>query len=359
MNAPAAPTTLPSLRDKVTTVRDLFLANREQIQMALPRHLNAERMIRVAMTSFSTTPKLMDCTPRSLLGAVIQCAQLGLEPGLLGHAYLIPFWNSKARAMEVQLIVGYRGLLQLARRSGEISTIVAHEVRQGDRFTYHYGLTPALQHGPSEAAERQQAAITHFYAVARLKDGGSQFEVMTRAEIDAHRDRYSRAAKDGPWVTNYAEMGLKTVLRRLAKLLPCSIELQQAVVLDEHAEQQIPQDLGALVEPEDAADNGRAAVVPGKALDRLAETLETPEGETATAEAPEPTQADQDAAERAVLVDAIRALIKELQLRPEFVKGYTVRYCGVPDYTLPTIALVALSDLKAGLEKIKAGAKGR
>lgn len=252
---------VPALRDKVTTIRSLMETNKAAFVAALPRHMNADRLIRVALTSFNLTPKLLDCTPRSLLGAVIQCAQLGLEPGVLGHAYLIPYGK------DVQLVIGYKGLIQLSRRSGEISTIAAHEVCAKDRFSYQYGLDPKLVHIPSEEADRGE--ITHFYAVVRLKDGGAQFEVMTKGHVDAHRDRYSRAAKQGPWVTEYPEMGKKTVLRRVLKLSPASIEIQHAVDLDEKAELQLPQNLGDLsgLAPEDDDQGGK--------LDQLAEQLKS------------------------------------------------------------------------------------
>lgn len=263
MSTTTAPGAVPALRDRVSTIRQLMETNKAAFVAALPRHMNADRLIRVALTSFNLTPKLLDCTPRSLLGAVIQCAQLGLEPGVLGHAYLIPYGK------DVQLVIGYKGLIQLSRRSGEISTIAAHEVCAKDRFSYEYGLAPKLTHVPSEDADR--GAITHFYAVVRLKDGGAQFEVMTKAQVDGHRDRYSRAAKQGPWVTEYPEMGKKTVLRRVLKLSPSSIEIQHAVELDERAELQLPQHLGELsgLPPEDEA---------GK-LDQLSDTLEQRQGE--------------------------------------------------------------------------------
>ena len=256
-------TQLAPLKDKITTIRGLMETNKAAFVAALPRHMNADRLIRVALTSFNLTPKLLECTPRSLLGAVIQCAQLGLEPGVLGHAYLIPYGK------DVQLVIGYKGLIQLARRSGEISTVTAHEVYSKDKFSYQYGLDPKLIHIPSEEAQRGD--ITHFYAVVKLKDGGAQFEVMTRAQVDAHRDRYSRAAKQGPWVTEYPEMGKKTVLRRVLKLSPASIEMQQAIDMDEKAELQLPQGLGELSGLPPEEDPGAT----GGALDKLTETIET------------------------------------------------------------------------------------
>lgn len=259
MSTPAGPengTKLPSLREKGTTIKELLVSNSEQIKMALPRFLPLDRLIRTALTVIATTPGLLDCHPRSLLGAVIQCAQLGLEPGVLGQAYLIPFKNTRTGRTDVQFIPGYRGLLALARRTGDISTVQAHVVRGKDQFDYRYGTDPMLEHKP--AADPGDSAITHIYAVIKLKDGAVQFDVMTKSEMDAHRDRYSRAAKAGPWVTAWEEMAKKTVLRRLLKLAPASIEMQTALVLDEKAEYQLPQGLDALPEglPDEEGDAG-------------------------------------------------------------------------------------------------------
>ena len=262
---------LVSTKDKVTTIRELVLTNRDQIQMALPKFLNVDRLVRMFFTSLSTTPKLIDCTPRSLMGFLIQCAQLGLEPGpQLGLIYPVPFYNSRARANEVQVIVGYRGLVSLARRSGEISTIMAHEVYSKDKFEYEYGSKPFVTHKPSGEAER--GAITHFYDIVSLKDGAFMFDVMSKGEVDAHRDRYSRAAKDGPWVTNYTEMGKKTPLRRTLKLCPAAIEMQHAITLDERAELQLPQDLGVGMEIKGLAAEEEPAA--GGALEALTDSIE-------------------------------------------------------------------------------------
>ena len=235
-------TEIQTLKQKTLTVRDLLLNNKDQIQAALPRHMTVDRMIRVAFTSINLTPKLLDCSPRSLLAAVMQAAQLGLEPGILGMVHLVPFKE------QVQLIIGYKGLLRLSRNSREISTIFAQTVYAKDLFHYQFGTDPKIVHEP---AAGDRGAPIYYYAVCRLKDGGVQFEVMSHREIEEHRNRYSRAAKQGPWVTEFDEMAKKTVLRRLCKVLPASIELQTAVALDERAEIQLPQDLpDVLGEPE-------------------------------------------------------------------------------------------------------------
>jgi recombination protein RecT len=223
----------------------------QQIKAALPRHMTAERMARIATTELRKTPKLMACTPMSFLGAVIQCAQLGLEPGnALGHAYILPYDKRKKEggewktvATEAQLIIGYRGMIDLARRSGQILSLSAQAVYAGDTFECVFGLDPTLKHVPDfDNADRAKPEQLRFvYAVAKLKDGGTQFAVMSRAEIAAIRTR-SKAAQDGPWVTDFEAMALKTVIRRLFKYLPVSIELQTAVALDERADAGLPQD---------------------------------------------------------------------------------------------------------------------
>lgn len=209
-----------------------FLASRQrQIEAALPKHLTADRLSRIALTAIRRTPKLMEADVASLFGAIMQCAQLGLEPGTRAH--LVPFWNGRQSRYEVNFIPDYRGLIDLARRSGQIGPFYAFAVREHDAFTYSLGLNPDLVHVP---AESNRGEITHFYAVARAKDNSwSQFDVMTREQVDAIRDR-SKAKDSGPWVTDYEPMGCKTVVRRLCKFLPASVEILQAVQADEAAE---------------------------------------------------------------------------------------------------------------------------
>lgn len=236
---------LVTVSQKAANLREMLTARKSELQAALPRHLTADKMLRLTFTACTKNPKLLECSPASVYGAVLQCAQLGLEPDLLGQAYLVPFYNSKKKQFEVQLIPGYLGLLTLARRSGQIASIEARVVREGDLFEYEFGLTPKLKHKPEPKAEGD---ITHVYAIARFMHGGEpSWEVMTGAEVELHRGR-SRAAESGPWVTDWPAMALKTVLRKLAKLLPASVELQTAVQLDEAADAGLPQDLPTIAE---------------------------------------------------------------------------------------------------------------
>lgn len=200
-----------------------------QIARALPKFMNPERMTRIALTEFRTTPNLRACDVKSVLGAIVQSAQLGLEPGgHLGHAYLVPYKTT------CQLIIGYRGMIDLARRSGQLVNISAHEVYENDVFEFEYGLEEKLRHIP---ARENRGEFIAAYAVARLKDGGHQIEVMFKSDIDQIRGKSkSGGSSYSPWSTAYEEMAKKTVIRRLFKYLPVSIEIQRAVTLDESAE---------------------------------------------------------------------------------------------------------------------------
>jgi len=270
-------TQLATRNEKVTSIRALLEKSKNQIKLALPSHLSPDRMLRIAMTSIQKTPELLNCTPESLIGAVIQSAQLGLEPdGVLGHAYLVPYGKT------CTFIPGYKGLLMLARRSGEISTVLAEVVHEKDRFEFELGLNPQLKHIPTD--EEDEGPVIAAYAVAKLRDGGVQFTVMRRNAIEKIRAK-SPAGKSGPWVTHYEEMAKKTVLRRLCKLLPCSVELERASALDERAEVGLPQDLEI---PLDAGDGLKPvsrldAVIPqGEHIEEASSVGEADPGPTTT-----------------------------------------------------------------------------
>lgn len=218
---------------KPQTLADLITGDsmKKQFALALPKHLNADRFTRVALTELRKVPKLMEADPASFMGAVMQCAQLGIEPGgALGHAYLLPFENRRSGKTEVQFILGYKGMIDLARRSGQIVSIEARAVYERDTFSVRFGLDPDLQHEPAWE-EDDRGELRAVYAVAKLQGGGVQFEVMGRKEIERIRNEsqgYKTAERYGkgnsPWHTHFDEMGRKTVLRRLFKYLPVSIE---------------------------------------------------------------------------------------------------------------------------------------
>lgn len=218
-----------------TVITNQLTKQFKAIQSLVPKHVTPERLCRVALNAISRNPNLMNCAPETIVGAIVNCASLGLEPNLLGHAYIVPFWNSKFNnnkgRYEAQFQVGYKGALDLVRRTGAVSTIAAHEVYEGDKFDYAYGLDEKLIHVPS--GEDDENKITHFYACYKLKDGGSGFIVMTRKQVEIHRDNFTKS-KDkktgkvfGPWKDHFVAMGLKTVLLKLIKYMPISIEEQE------------------------------------------------------------------------------------------------------------------------------------
>lgn len=201
-----------------------------EISKAVPRHINPERLLRVALTSLRMNPDLMRCSKASFLGSVLTAAQLGLEiGGPLGLCYLVPYKGN------AQLIVGYQGFIELARRSGSVTAVYAHEVREGDKFKYTLGLNPTLEHEPAQDGERESRPVTHVYAVAKLRDAEPIFVVLTKAQVDARRDR-SAARASGPWVTDPVPMMWKTAVRALFRWLPKTPELAVASAVDEAAD---------------------------------------------------------------------------------------------------------------------------
>lgn len=213
-------------------------AYKGEIARALPRHLNAETMTRVALTCFRMNPRLAECQPASVFACVIQASQLGLRPGLMGECYLIPF-KQREEGYVCTLQLGYQGLLELVRRSGLVESISAHLVRDADLFEVQWGTEPGIVHKP--CLDGDAGGIRLVYAVARLKGGGTHAELMTLADIERIRDRSQnvisakRYGKQTPWDTDFGEMARKTVLRRICKYLPKSSELATALAIDDAA----------------------------------------------------------------------------------------------------------------------------
>lgn len=214
------------------------------------RHVEPSRLARIAIQAAQRNPDLLQCTPASIALCLASAAQLGLEAGgLLGSAYLVPFKNRHTGKTEAQLIIGYRGLIDLARRSEQIEKVEARVVFDGDTFEIDYGagtirhvpkmLKPVTDEDsqvPDESGKgNAPAGFVGAYAVATFRSGARQMEFMDAADIERIRRR-SRASTSGPWVTDYAEMARKTVVRRLAKYLPLTAELSRAVEIENNAE---------------------------------------------------------------------------------------------------------------------------
>ena len=212
-----------------------------EIAKALPAVITPERFTRMVLSAISVNPKLAECTPKSFLGAMMTAAQLGVEPNTaLGQAYLIPFRNHGI--MECQFQLGYKGLIDLAYRSGDVSIIQAHVVYENDEFTYELGLDPTLKHKP--AAVNRGNAIA-YYAMFKTKDGGYGFEVMSIDDVREHAKRYSKSFSNGPWQSNFDEMAKKTVLKRVLKYAPLKSDFVRGMAQDETIKNNISADMYA------------------------------------------------------------------------------------------------------------------
>lgn len=305
-NAPAAqpkkPSSFPAMLD----------AYKGEIARALPRHLSAERMARIALTCFRMTPKLAECDPASVFAAVIQAAQLGLEPGLLGQAYLIPYKD------KCQLIPGYQGLVELVRRSGLVESFAVYVVYERDTFSVRFGTDPAIEHVPFLDGDPGAAKLS--YGVAKLKGGGTHVEIMTKQQIERIRDRSSNVqtakkyGKTTPWDTDADEMWRKTVARRMCKYLPKSPELATALALDDAATRG-----GQALTTDDAI----AGVFVPPAIDAESSVVDEATGEIVQAQTDGPNYADVrhaiDGAKDGDAVDAAESLVDSLptQFRAE------------------------------------------
>ena len=218
-----------------------------QIKKALPEHMSSERFQRVALTAFGSNPKFLNCEPMSFLAAMMDSAQLGLEPNTpLGQAYIIPYGN------KVQFQVGYKGLLELALRSGKIKTLYAHEVRANDKFEVKYGLHQDLIHEPVLKGERGD--VIGYYAVYHLDTGGHSFVFMTKEEVLTHARNKSKTFNNGPWQTDFDAMAKKTVIKQLLKYAPLSIEMQRAVSSDETVKSKIDEDMSLVNDESDSLE---------------------------------------------------------------------------------------------------------
>ena len=234
--------------EPIRSMQGLITSMQGQIKAALPSILTPERFTRMVLTALSTNRQLQE----SFLGAMMQAAQLGVEPNTpLGQAYLIPYnrntqdANGKwVKILECQFQLGYKGLIDLAYRSGAIRDISAHTVYSGDVFEFEYGFEPKLVHRPAMADRGDPIA---YYAVYHTKDGGGSFMVMSLEDVQEHKRKYSKAAGKGfsPWQTNFDEMAKKTVLKRLLKYAPLKTEFVRAVSTDETIKTNIMPDMAA------------------------------------------------------------------------------------------------------------------
>lgn len=231
---------------------ELIEVMKPEIARALPRHLNAERMARIATTEYRKNPKLGDCNITTVFGAIITLSQLGLEPGVLGQAYLIPYKGT------CTAVPGWQGLADLVARAGRAS-VWTGAVFAGDHFEYAYGDRPHIEHRPSETEDAPgPEQLTHVYAVGRIK--GAEWpviEVWSRAKVEKHRDRFNKVGTQHYSYQHFEMYARKVALLQVIKYMPKSVELQTAVDLENAAQAGVTIDLkqaasGGWVPPSDS-----------------------------------------------------------------------------------------------------------
>ena len=223
------------------TMQQYIKAMEGEIKKALPSVITPERFTRMVLSAISTNPKLATCTKASFLGAMMNAAQLGLEPNTpLGQAYILPYMNKGI--LEAQFQLGYKGLIDLAYRSGEVEVVQAHIVYENDEFECEYGLEPKLTHTP---ADKDRGEPIKVYAVFKTKSGGYGFEVMSMEDVRIHASKYSKAYNSSfsPWKTNFEEMAKKTVLKKVLKYAPLKSDFVRGITQDETIKSDMSDDM--------------------------------------------------------------------------------------------------------------------
>lgn len=223
------------------TMQQYIKSMEGEIKKALPSVITPERFTRIVLSAISVNPKLGSCTPASFLGAMMTSAQLGLEVNTpLGQAYVLPYLNKGV--LEAQFQLGYKGLIDLAYRSGDVEVIQAHVVYENDEFECAYGLDPKLTHKPADIDRGEPIKV---YAVFKTKSGGFGFEVMSMEDVKKHAAKYSKSygSSYSPWKTNFEEMAKKTVLKRVLKYAPLKSDFVRAAVQDETIKKDLSDDM--------------------------------------------------------------------------------------------------------------------
>lgn len=283
---PAAPAAA-AVATKPRTVFDVVTSMKDQLALALPRHIPVDRMLRVVVTALRRTPKLQQCHQASLLGSIMTCGQLGLEPNdPRGLAYLIPYKD------ECQLIIGYRGYIELAMRSGMVKGIQALAVYARDHFEYEEGLDPKLVHRPYMGAE-EPGEVVAAYAIATMPNDVKAVAVLPRRDIERARQASSavKSGRPSPWDDWYPEMAVKTAIRRLAKRMPQSPEFAHAIEAD-GAQIRLNLDTQEVqLEPADEQDEPESEPTANATKPALADRMAVKAGGPAAATAPAPSAA--------------------------------------------------------------------
>ncbi|WP_063746567.1 recombination protein RecT [Catenuloplanes japonicus] len=275
-----------------SSISDRIRSMESQFQAAMPKGAEAVQLVRDALTAMRMTKNLARCEETSVLGSLMTCAQLGLRPGVLGHAWLLPFWDGKNKGYKAQLVIGYQGLIELAHRSGKIQSLIARTVYANDEFDVEYGLADTLKHKPNLFEDRGDPIA--YYAVVKFVGGGHAFFVMSHRDMLKYRDKNATAKnKDGkvfgPWVDHFEGMAHKSVVRQLAKYMPKSTELAVALAADDG----VRVDINPGTDPAEATDH---PVFEGEVIDPVSGPPAADRPVSGPPAAPGPIQPQQKAA---------------------------------------------------------------
>ena len=233
---------------KSMSIAELIKTLEPEIRKALPSVISTERFTRMALSALNNNQQLMECSQMSFLAALMNAAQLGLEPNTpLGQAYLIPYKNKGK--LECQFQLGFKGMIDLIYRNENVQTIQAHCVHKYDTFSYAFGLNPKLEHIPSVDENGSRGEITYVYALYKLANGGFGFEVMSKGDIDRHAEKYSKSfdSSFSPWKTDYDSMAKKTVIKKLLKYAPLKTDVIRAVNTDSSIKSELSVDMSEVV----------------------------------------------------------------------------------------------------------------
>ncbi len=284
---------LPAL-NRMSTVKQMLVKMLPKMETVLPKHIKADKMARIALTSIRKNPSLLECTPESLVAAIMECAQLGLvTDGILGHAHLIPFKDRRNERVDATVVIGYKGMIHLAMNTGRVTAVCPNVIREGDDWEYQEGDNRYLKHRPKRDNDGEPIA---FYSVVLFSNGQRDFRLMWKSEVDAIRARAPGSKRHGgPWDTDYIPMGMKSAIRQHMKYLSLSPEMDRATALDEMADAGVAQGLefgkdAIDVTPEDEQQEQlndlKTRLKTGQDIQKEAEENEPPEPE------PEESQAE-------------------------------------------------------------------
>lgn len=254
---------------QVVTLRDQIRQMEDQFALAMPRGAEAAQLIRDALTLLKTQKNLDKCDAMTVLGGLMTCAQLGLRPGVLGHAWLLPFWdknggevdqktNKPKGCFKAQLVIGYQGYRELAQRSSQVATVIGRIVYENDYLDVEYGVEDRLVHKPKLDGDRGPAI--GYYAIVKYTNGGYAFWYMSKTEVEQHRDKFAMARYYdqkqkrhviiGPWRDHFDSMAAKTAFLALAKWMPKATELASAIEADGSVRVDLSPDTDAMLHGE-------------------------------------------------------------------------------------------------------------